>query len=151
MGRSKDLSDFDKGQIAMARQVGQSISETARLVGCSHSAVVSTYRQWSEERQTTNRGQGVRRPRLIDARGQRRLSHLVQTDRRSTVAQVRENFNGGHGRNVSQSTVHRTLLRMGLHSRRPVRVPMMTPVHRRKHLQWTRERQNWTLEQWKKV
>ena len=43
---------------------------------------------------------------------------------------ITENFNGGHGRNVSQSTVHRTLLRMGLHSRRPVRVPMMTPVHR---------------------
>ena len=29
---------------------------------------------------------------------------------------------------MSQSTVHRTLLRMGLRSRRPVRVPMMTPV-----------------------
>ena len=130
MGRSEDLSDFDKGQIVMARRLGQSISEMARLVGCSQSAVVSTYRQWSEERQTTNRRQGVGHPKLIDARGQRRLSRLVRTDRRSTVAQVTENFNGGHGRNVSQSTVHRTLLRMGLRSRIPVRVPMMTPVHR---------------------
>ena len=42
IGRSKDLSDFDKGQIVMARRLGQSISETARLV-------VSTHRQWSEE------------------------------------------------------------------------------------------------------
>ncbi|ROL41521.1 Transposable element Tcb1 transposase [Anabarilius grahami] len=40
---------------------------------------------------------------------------------------------------------------MGLHSRRPVRVPMLTPVHRRKRQQWTREHQNWTTEQWKKV
>ncbi|XP_078270264.1 uncharacterized protein LOC144601758 isoform X2 [Rhinoraja longicauda] len=40
MGRSEDLSDFDKGQIGMAIQLGQSISETARLVGCSQSAVV---------------------------------------------------------------------------------------------------------------
>ena len=131
MGRSKDLSDFDKGQVIMAIQLGQSISETARLVGCSRSPVVSTYRQWSEEGQTTNRRQGVGRQRLIDARGQRRLSRLVRTDRRSTVAQVTENVNGGHRRNVSQSTVHHTLLRMGLHSRRPVRVPMMTPVHHR--------------------
>ena len=67
------------------------------------------------------------------------------------MAQVTENFNGGHLRNVSQSTVHRTLLRMGLHSRRPVRVPMMTPVHHRKRLQWASERRNWILEQWKKV
>ena len=43
MGRSKDLSNFDKGQIVMARRLGQSIFETARLVGCSQSAVVSTY------------------------------------------------------------------------------------------------------------
>ena len=64
---------------------------------------------------------------------------------------VTENFNGGHGRNVSQSTVHRTLLHMGLRSRRPVRMPMMTPVHCRKRLQWARKRRNWTLEQWKKV
>ena len=28
---------------------------------------------------------------------------------------------------------------------------MMTPVHRRKCLQWARERRNWTLEQWKKI
>ena len=141
MGRSKDLSGFEKGQIVMARRLGQSISETARLVGCSRSAVVNTYRQWSEEGQTTNRRKGVGRARLIDVQGQRRLSHLVQTDR-STVAQVTENFNGGHGRNVSQSTVHRTLLRIWLRSRRPVRVPMMTPVHHRKHLQWARERRN---------
>ena len=33
MGRSKDLGDFDKGQIVIARRLGQSISETARLGG----------------------------------------------------------------------------------------------------------------------
>lgn len=35
----KDLSDFDKGQIAMARRLGQSISKTPAYVGCSRSAV----------------------------------------------------------------------------------------------------------------
>ena len=28
---------------------------------------------------------------------------------------------------------------------------MMTPVHRRKRLQWASECRNWTLEKWKKV
>ncbi len=41
MGKRKDLSEFDKGQIVMARRLGQSISKTAALVGCSQSAVVS--------------------------------------------------------------------------------------------------------------
>lgn len=38
MGRRVDLSYFDNGQIVM----GQIISKTAKLVGCSQSAVMST-------------------------------------------------------------------------------------------------------------
>ncbi|KAK3518097.1 hypothetical protein QTP70_033324, partial [Hemibagrus guttatus] len=37
----------------------------------------------------------------------------------------------------------------GLQCRRPVRVPMLTPVPRQKRQQWAREHQNWTMEQWK--
>ncbi|KAK3551220.1 hypothetical protein QTP70_013834 [Hemibagrus guttatus] len=48
-GKCKDLSEFDKGQIVMARQLDQSISKTAALVGCSRSAVVSIYQKWSKE------------------------------------------------------------------------------------------------------
>lgn len=43
MDKQKDLSDFDKGQIVMALQLGQSVSETADLVGCPEAAVVSIY------------------------------------------------------------------------------------------------------------
>ncbi|KAK3547699.1 hypothetical protein QTP86_027744, partial [Hemibagrus guttatus] len=39
MGKCKDLSEFDKGQIVMARRLDLSISKTAALVGCSCSAV----------------------------------------------------------------------------------------------------------------
>ncbi|KAK7149599.1 hypothetical protein R3I94_009045 [Phoxinus phoxinus] len=119
MGKNKDLSDFEKGQIVMARRLGTSITETAKLVDCSRSAVVKIYQQWSEEGQTTNRRQGVGRPRLIDARGQLRLTHLVRDNRKNTVAQVTQTYNDGNVKNVSQYTVHRTLLRMGL--RRSIR------------------------------
>ncbi|ROL50368.1 hypothetical protein DPX16_19894 [Anabarilius grahami] len=69
MGMRKDLNEFDKGQIVMARRLGQSISKTAALVGCSRSTVVSIYQKWSKERTVVNRRQGHERPRLIDARG----------------------------------------------------------------------------------
>ncbi|KAK3544403.1 hypothetical protein QTP86_010539 [Hemibagrus guttatus] len=46
MGKCKDLSEFDKGQIVMARPLDQSISITAALVGCSRSAVVSIYQKY---------------------------------------------------------------------------------------------------------
>ncbi|KAK3560069.1 hypothetical protein QTP86_033792 [Hemibagrus guttatus] len=39
MGKYMDLSQFDKGQVVMARPLDQSISKTEALVGCSRSAV----------------------------------------------------------------------------------------------------------------
>ncbi|ROL51382.1 hypothetical protein DPX16_22478 [Anabarilius grahami] len=68
MGKRKDLSEFNKGYILMARQPGQSISKTAALVGCSRSAVVSIYQKWSKVETVVNQRQGHERPRLIDAR-----------------------------------------------------------------------------------
>lgn len=53
MRRSKDLSDFDKGQNVTARLLGQSISETVRRVGGSRPAGAGAYWE-SEERKTTN-------------------------------------------------------------------------------------------------
>ncbi|KAK3528942.1 hypothetical protein QTP70_014153 [Hemibagrus guttatus] len=54
MGKHKDLSEFDEGQIVMARRLDQSISKTAALLGCSRSAVVSICQQWSKEGTVVN-------------------------------------------------------------------------------------------------
>ncbi|KAK3522147.1 hypothetical protein QTP70_026962 [Hemibagrus guttatus] len=114
-------------------------------------SVVSIYQKWSKEGTVVNRRQGHGRPRLIDARGERRLARVIRSNRQATVAQIVEEVNAGSDRKMSEYTVPHSLLRMGPHSRRPVRVPMLTPVHRRKCQQWAREHQNWTMEQWKKV
>ena len=70
MGKHKDLSEFDKSQIVMARRPGQSISKTAALVGISQSADV-IYQKWSEEGTVVNWRQGRG---LIDAHGEQRLA-----------------------------------------------------------------------------
>ncbi len=68
MGRNKDLSEFDKDQIIMARQQGQN-----RIVGWSQSAVVRIYQQWSEEGQTGDRVFGAQCSSCSSS--QWRLSH----------------------------------------------------------------------------
>jgi len=70
MGRNKDLSEFDKGQIVMARRLVKSISKMLWLMGFSQSEVVRICQQWSEEGQTTNRLQVVGCLRLMNAGGQ---------------------------------------------------------------------------------
>ncbi|XP_056401403.1 acidic leucine-rich nuclear phosphoprotein 32 family member E isoform X3 [Hyla sarda] len=74
MGKRKDLSDltdFEKGQIVMAMRLGESISKTAGLVGCSRYAVVSTYQNWSEEGQPLNRRRLIEEEEPVE-RGEKR-------------------------------------------------------------------------------
>ncbi|GBN62256.1 hypothetical protein AVEN_3795-1 [Araneus ventricosus] len=58
MGKAADLSEFDRGQIAMARRLGTSVTETAQLVGCSRSAAVSIHAKWINDGDTSSRRQG---------------------------------------------------------------------------------------------
>ncbi|GBN10362.1 hypothetical protein AVEN_58293-1 [Araneus ventricosus] len=130
MGKAADLSEFDRGQIVMARRLGKSITETARLVGCSRSAVVSNHAKWINDGDTSNRRQGVRRPRVMKETGRRSLSRLVKQNRRQTVAQRTAQYNAGPSASVSEHTVQRALLNMGLCNRRPTCVPLLTKRHR---------------------
>ncbi|KAK3565723.1 hypothetical protein QTP86_014200 [Hemibagrus guttatus] len=74
MGKCKDLSEFDKGQIVMARPLDKSISKTAAQLQ------VNIYQKWSKEGTVVNRQLGHGQPRLIDARGERRLAWSNPTD-----------------------------------------------------------------------
>lgn len=151
MGKAADLSDFDRGQIVMARRLGTSITETARLVGCSRSTVVSTYAKWMKDGETSSRRHGVGRPHAIQEKGRRRLSRMVKQNRSQTVAQLTAQYNAGPSGNVSEHTVQRTLLDMGLRSKRPTRVPLLTKRHRQLRLRWAREHRDWSMDQWERV
>ncbi|GBM97248.1 hypothetical protein AVEN_254932-1 [Araneus ventricosus] len=52
--------------------------------------------------------------------------------------QLTVQMNRGTTKSVSSATVRRTLLRMGLRSRRLVNAPMLTAVHRRRRLEFAR-------------
>ncbi|GFW84007.1 uncharacterized protein TNCV_1661761 [Trichonephila clavipes] len=80
MGKAVYLSDFDRGRIVMARRLETSIFETARLVGCSRSTVVSTYAKWMNDGETSSRRHGVGRPHSIKEKGPSRIvsEHTVE-------------------------------------------------------------------------
>ncbi|GFW30062.1 transposable element Tcb2 transposase [Trichonephila clavipes] len=133
MGKVADLSDFDRLQIAMARRLGLSISETARLVGCSRSTVVSTYAKWMNDSESSSIRHGVGRPHAINEKGRRRLSRTVKQTWSQIVAQLTAQYNARPSRIVSEHTVQWTLLYMGLRIKRPTRVPLLTKCHRQLH------------------
>ncbi|GBM77104.1 hypothetical protein AVEN_77623-1 [Araneus ventricosus] len=106
MGKAAELSKFDRGQIVMDQRLGTSTTETARLIGCSRSAVVSIHAEWINDGDTSSRRQGVGRPRVIKEKGRRRLSRLVKQNRRLKVAQLTAQYNAGPSASVSEHTGH---------------------------------------------
>ncbi|XP_053509619.1 histone deacetylase 11 isoform X1 [Ictalurus furcatus] len=112
MGKRKDLSVSDKGQIVMARRLSPSISKTAGLEGCSRYAMVSTYQKGSKEGQAVTGSQAPNRC----ACGVN-LAFLVRSHRRAPEARIAEKVHAGCVRKVSEHTVHHSLLHMGLRSR----------------------------------
>ncbi|GBN29442.1 hypothetical protein AVEN_81884-1 [Araneus ventricosus] len=130
MQKRSDLSDVQKGMIIGFRVKGGSISEKANLVNCSRAAVVKVYRAWQYGTIQNQRRGTCGAPRAIDDRGERRLRRCVRANRRATVEQLTAQMNQGATKSVSSTTVQRTLLRMGLRSRRLVNAPMLAPVHR---------------------
>ena len=112
---------------------------------------VKVFRAWQNGTIQNQRRGKCGAPRAIDGRGERRLRRCVLKNRRATVEQLTVQMNQGATKTVSTPTVQRTLLRMGLRSRRLVKAPMLTAVHRRQRLEFARQYRNWTSTECRKV
>ena len=126
MGKTKDLSAFEQGMVVGARFTCLSVSITATLLGFSCSAVSHVYQEWSRTQRTSNQRQASGRKWLIDERGQRRLTRIVQSNRWATVSSLIVQYNIGAERPTKECTTPRTLTQMGYGSQGLYRVPLLS-------------------------
>lgn len=120
MGKSRDLTEFERGLIVGARSAGCSISETVNRLGFSKTAVSRIYREWCVKKKTSSlRGTGGRK-RLVDEVGERRMERVVEANNRATVTEIQTMYNFSAETPISHKTTQRALKRLG-YSRKPPR------------------------------
>uniref|UniRef100_A0AAR2LSB3 Tc1-like transposase DDE domain-containing protein n=1 Tax=Pygocentrus nattereri TaxID=42514 RepID=A0AAR2LSB3_PYGNA len=91
MGIKVDLRGFERAVVVGARRAGLSISETADLLGFSHTTISRVYRERSEKRKYPVSGQG-----------QKRMGRLVPDDRKATITQITTCYNQGMQNTTSE-------------------------------------------------
>ncbi|GFU07404.1 transposable element Tc1 transposase [Trichonephila clavipes] len=101
--------------------------------------------------ETSSRRHGVGRLHAIKEKSHWRLCRMVKQNRSQTVAQLTAQYNARPSRIVLEHTVQRSLLDMGLRSKRPTRVPLLTKRHHQLRLHWAREHRDWSMDQWEGV
>ncbi len=132
-----------------ARRAGLSISETADLLGFSHTTISRVYREWIRKIENIQWAAVVWTK--MPCWCQRRMDRLVRDDSKATVTQITTRYNQGIQNTISEHTTHRTLKQMGYSSRRPHRVPLLSAKNRKRRLQFTQAHQNWTIEDCRNV
>jgi hypothetical protein len=134
MGKTSDLSAFERGMVVSARRGSSSILETSGLLGFSCTTVSRVRREgWTNKHPVS--GSPEDQNNLL-MRVRRRMAWIVQLTGGPQTGKYRR----------SKTVV--SLSRMGYCSRRPHILPLLSAKNQKK-LQWARDHKHWTIEEWK--
>lgn len=131
------------------RKTRYSTSATAKLLRIPRQTVASVYQENVKSGKTANSRTKRGRKSTWDDRGGRRLTGIVQTNRKFSLPQITSQFNEGACTSLCSKTVRRHIAQLSCGSRRPYHVLMLMVQHRIFRLQFAKTHRNCSMDDWK--
>jgi transposase len=150
MGRSEELSDFDRGLPIGSHISKRFVRDIATLLNLTKSAVGDVIVKWKLEDTSTTKPR-LGRPRLMTERDRQVLKKVVHETRRTLSETIICEFCSATNCPAGTMTVHRELREMGFHVPVATHKPNISPVNAKHCLKWCKERCHWTADNWKRV
>lgn len=133
MGRSQELSEFQRGTGIGCHLCIKSSREIFSLLNIPQSTVRFIIRKWKSLGATATQPQSGR-PRKLTERGQRMLRRIVQRGRRLSAQSIAAELQTSCGLQISPSTVRRELHGMGFHGRAAASKPYITKCNAKRQM-----------------
>ncbi|GFT25917.1 HTH_Tnp_Tc3_2 domain-containing protein [Trichonephila clavipes] len=95
MAGYQDLKEFEWGVIGGARDMGHIISKVSMKFEFSRTTISQVYREYRESGKTSDLRHRHSRKKNMHERDQRRLTRIINRERRATLPQIVADFNIG--------------------------------------------------------
>ncbi|MCJ8739737.1 hypothetical protein PDJAM_G00050590 [Pangasius djambal] len=127
MGRSQELSEFQRGTVIGCHLCNKSSRKISSLLNIPQSTVSFIITKWKSLGTTATQPRSGR-PRKLTERGQRMLKRIVQRGRRLSSQSIATEIQTSCDLQISPSTVRRELHGMGFHGRAAASKPHITKL-----------------------
>ena len=147
------LTAFEKGKVSALLDVPHSHREVARKVGCSHTTVdrwAKRQQEDSEMKRKTDKHPGP--SRSTSDRQDRLLARRADASDEPSLRKMEQEMKDKKiSPAISRETIRRRLHEQHMDAFRQIPKPKLTNVQKKRRLEWAREHEKWTLEQWQRV
>ncbi|XP_071123981.1 uncharacterized protein [Mytilus edulis] len=147
----KEMTPEEKKMIVGLSEQGYSGHKIGKLLGEKSRTINKFLKRFHCSGSEENNGRSGRRKK-IDISDDRKLQRLLRTDRRQTLGEITDAFNGQAYIPVSSMTVRKQLKYNGCKRHTETKKTPISPVNRMKMKRFCREKLHWKVrENWKKV
>src|ERR687896_167699 len=149
MPKTRELTDFERGEIVGLSKGGFSQKDIAELLNFPKSTVGNIIKKYNEKGLTTTEHRSGR-PKALSERDRKHLEKVAKNNRNDTLEEITEKFNTELNISVSSRTIQRTLHEKGYSGHAAKKKPFISEVNKKKRFGWCRTKKNWKTE-WEKI
>ncbi|CAB4438786.1 unnamed protein product [Rhizophagus irregularis] len=145
MGKTRKLSEFERGQIIGLWKGGRTHKAISRVLKFPKSTVTDTivrYKNFNTGLTAKRTG----RPYSMDNNDRHKLLKIIKKSNKLSLDEIKQKFYSSQNKKVSTKTIRKNLHQMQIYSRIAAPKPLLIESQCENWLSWCIERQSWSVQ-----